>query len=131
MAYHAQMQSEQSVVDSALLFVYSRSKCLQQLTNWIAIVTALVINSMLLYIMFNTIYVPDATFDEALLITGLSFDLLAFMFLVVGCSIQMRLKTYFPEFYEENKVMLWFATISLCVCSLIRGLLDTSRYFFP
>jgi hypothetical protein len=53
------------------------------------------------------------------------------MFLLVGCSIQSRLKAYFPEFYEENKAMLWFATVALCVSLMIRGLLDTGRYFSP
>lgn len=43
----------------------------------------------------------------------------------------MRLKFYFPDFYYENKIMLWFATIALCFSLMIRGVLDTSRYLSP
>jgi len=40
-----------------------------------------------------------------------------------------RLWKFFPDFYYENKSMLILATIGLSVPLIIRGILDTSRYY--
>lgn len=86
MAYHLQAQSD-IPVDSYLVFLFNRSRCLQKMTNWIAILVAVIINSSLLSIMIHSIYINDSSLGSALLITGISFDLLSVMFLIVGCSI--------------------------------------------
>lgn len=92
-------------------------------------VIALIINGLLIYIMLHAILVCDRCLKYAELITGLTYDLLSVLFLVVGYFIQMRLKKYFPKFYSENKNRLWFATFALFLSLMLRGFIDTFRYF--
>jgi len=39
-----------------------------------------------------------------------------------------RLRTYFREFYNENKWIIFMATMGLCFSCLIRGCIDLLRY---
>lgn len=83
----------------------------------------------ILILIFHDSILHNDFLEYAVLLTGLSFDLLSLLFLIVGCLIQFRLKKYFPDFYNENKNMLWFATYALSASLIIRGALNTLRYF--
>ena len=102
-----------------------------KVTNVATIGSILIFDSGLVYIMADAIYVNNESIEYAVVMTGLMFCLLSFMFLFIGCLIQARLKKYFPVFYKENRTMLWIATFSLTICLIIRGILDTVRYFIP
>lgn len=49
--------------------------------------------------------------------------------LVVGIAMNRRLKSYFEEFYQENKCTLWTSTIGLSLPLLFRASLNLMRAY--
>ena len=54
---------------------------------------------------------------------------LGLVFAISGIKINNRIKTYFKEFYYENKRMLYLATMGLSVPLIVRGSIDIVRDF--
>ena len=55
---------------------------------------------------------------------GIIFMFLGFAFGITGQMTNMRLKSHFTEFYNENKCMLLAATYGLSIPMILRGLND-------
>lgn len=68
-------------------------------------------------------------FTKLQLISGVLFILLGSCFGVSGILINRRLRTYFLEFYRDNKCVLWVACFGLSVPLIARGILDLTRAF--
>ena len=47
--------------------------------------------------------------------------------MISGVLINMRIRVYFKEFYDENYKILWSATFFLSVPLIFRGTLDILR----
>lgn len=56
--------------------------------------------------------------------TATCFAIIAVAFLTIGLLLMRRLYVYFPEFYHENKCLLYLATIGLCLPLLLRAVYD-------
>lgn len=64
-------------------------------------------------------------------VTGTVFAILGGVFLTVGILSLLRLKKYFPDFYNENSCCLITATLGLSLPLLFRGVVDTLRGEVP
>jgi len=62
------------------------------------------------------------------IVSGITFLVLGATFGVTGVMNNHRLYKYFKPFYDENKCMLFLATLGLSVPLIVRGVLDTLRY---
>lgn len=51
------------------------------------------------------------------------------VFAISGVKINYRISKYFKEFYYENKMMLYLATMGLSIPLIVRGTLDIVREF--
>ena len=63
-----------------------------------------------------------------MLFAGIDFFICGFLFALTGIKMLIRLKAYFPEFYQENNKKLLVATIGLSFPLICRGIIDTVRY---
>ena len=63
-----------------------------------------------------------------MLVSGITFILLGLAFGTTGMFNNFRLRTFFPDFYDEHLHMLWFASFGLTLPIIIRGVLDITRY---
>ena len=55
------------------------------------------------------------------------YVLLGVLFLTTGIIMNTDIKTFYPEFYREQKRQLWTATLMLACPLFFRGLLDVLR----
>ena len=60
---------------------------------------------------------------------GFNFLVLGMAFGTTGHMTNMRLKTYFSEFYYENRKMLILATVGLSFPLILRGSFDLIRFY--
>ncbi len=60
---------------------------------------------------------------------GILLISLGLVFAISGLKINARIKTYFKDFYYENKRMLYLATMGLSIPLIVRGSLDIIRDF--
>ena len=60
---------------------------------------------------------------------GAIFVFLGLAFGITGIMTNMRLKSHFTEFYNENKCMLLGATYGLSIPMILRGLNDIMTRF--
>lgn len=61
--------------------------------------------------------------------TGFAYTAMAFLFFIFGLLILARMKKYFRDFYDENKWIIFLATMGLCFSCLIRGIIDLLRFY--
>lgn len=74
---------------------------------------------------------PYSEIDMITKITGYNFIIIGVAFGVSGFMTNMRLKTFFNQFYMENRTMLVLATLGLSVPLILRGSLDLFRHYDP
>ena len=60
-------------------------------------------------------------------VSGVNFIIVGCLFMLSGVLINIRLKTYFKEFYDENFRTLWLATVMLSIPLIFRGTIDILR----
>ena len=65
--------------------------------------------------------------NEIQLVAGSCFIVVSILFAYSGIKINLRIKKYFTEFYDENSKMLWAATVGLSLPIMFRGVLDVIR----
>ena len=103
-----------------------------QIMNWIVAFTV-AINIIALIVIFvivlcNHEHKRDKLVEEDALafrvFTATCFGLIAAAFALVGVLLMYRLYVYFPEFYHENKCLLYTATIGLSFPLLGRSVYD-------
>lgn len=66
----------------------------------------------------------DTILDDENKIIAPGFGICGILFLLVGIGIQLRLKKYFPIFYQEYRCMIWLATMALFFSMFLRIFLD-------
>lgn len=63
------------------------------------------------------------------LVAGVNFILAGCLFMFSGVLINLRIRKYFREFYNESSTLLWSATFFLSVPLVLRGSLDLMRIY--
>jgi len=105
---------------------------LRLIINLVTIVSTLALITFCTWLCIHTIKNPkDSKLPLLEVVSGITFLILGGTFGVTGIMNNYRLYKYFRPFYHENKCMLFLAAIGLSVPLIVRGALDTARYYSP
>jgi hypothetical protein len=66
-------------------------------------------------------------FNNIAMVAGVMLIIVGFAFWIQGILINIRIMESFPDFYAENRTILWVVTLMLSVPILVRGGIDIGR----
>ena len=100
----------------------------------VTVVLTIVILAFEIISMYNIVSlekVENEDFAFIYLVTGVIFLVLGVGFLIYGVLTIYALKIFFNDFFRENRCLLIFASFTLSVPLLIRGILTMLISFIP
>jgi heme/copper-type cytochrome/quinol oxidase subunit 2 len=138
MVYHQELQKMSANIDRNIIKMQNNAQLYIKILN--VTIIALILAILALFFFFVKFAVSESKLSPeekhvgkplkiAALVVGLTFLLLALAFAVTGFLSISKLKRFFPDFYIQNRKMLLFAVIGLSTSLLLRGTVDSLRYF--
>ena len=109
--------------------MHKHGKTYIKIVNWSALIIIVGNLGLAFYGVIRILFICSKCLNKTLLITGIEFSILASAFGIVGFMILRRLRKYFREFYNQNYKMIMMATMGLFAPLLLRGVIDSERYY--